>query len=138
MKDYLQLALLLVVIVTVIVVMRRARASSNLIAIQTWFVNMDVMAHGQRYRGSRSTVIGNLGHGRNGALGYEVRSLCETKSGRFYILHVQADLSRVSGWSIDPLTPEQAQEIVAREAARVATETETAVEPVEPPSNTPA
>lgn len=114
---YLNYVLLAAAAAWIVYVLRGSRVAANLAAMERFFVNMDVVAHGQRYRGDRSRLLVTLAHGRHSAFGYEIRNLCETKSGRCYIIHLQAEFGAMTGWFVTPVSGEEADVLLAERGA---------------------
>lgn len=76
-----------------------------------WFEKMDLVSHGQRFRGTRSTVVFDVDSSRLGSNGYEYSVACRTQSGREYFLRVVSIMGLVTDWEIILAEPGDFNEI---------------------------
>lgn len=88
-----------------IIFLRMSSPSQNRRLALQWFKSMDVISHGQRYKGDRSDIVFDAGSGRVGTFAYQLMVGCRTKSGREYFLRVGANLGLVTEWEIAPALP---------------------------------
>lgn len=67
-----------------------------------WFKEMDVSSHGQRYVGSRSEMVLDMGSSVEGA-SYIHYTACQTASGREFEMKIFISQGLVINWDIFPL-----------------------------------
>jgi hypothetical protein len=116
--NYVYYALTISLFMGIAFMARKGRAQSNLVAIDRWFVGMDVTAHGQRYRGDRSTLLFTFYAEKTGMASVTTKRLYRTKSGRYFEMEITSEFSEVVHWKIDPVTAEDGDafmEMVAEE-----------------------
>lgn len=104
--NYVYQGLVLVLFLGVALMARKARAQANLVAVDRWFVNMDVTAHGQRYRGDRSNLLHLFYAEKRGIATLSTKRLYQTKSGRYFEIEITSEFCEVVHWKIDPVTKE--------------------------------
>jgi hypothetical protein len=88
--------------------LRLSMFNSNLKAIRTWVRDMDIVAHGQRYQGSRVETLLTFYVNRPSFGTVTTKYLCRTKSGRYFDLAVTAERSLVTRWTVEQFSADEA------------------------------
>jgi hypothetical protein len=104
----------------VLFVKRASNPGNNRAAALAWFSTMEAQADGQRYLGSRSTVVSDWGLSRLGFANYELVIACRTKSGRRYFLRIVTTRCLVTDWEIVAATAEDFGEVDPAQAPTAA------------------
>jgi hypothetical protein len=102
-----QAAIVLICVTVLAMLLRKGSVHSNAAEIERWFDAMDVVVNGQRYRGSRSSIVEVTDERRLGAFGYQVYAVCETRSGRVFEVYIASSLSKIIDWKLTPISLDQ-------------------------------
>jgi hypothetical protein len=77
-------------------------------AVRRWEKTFDIVAHGQRYQGSRAVALFNFYSEKSGFIGYKSKTLYKTPSGRYFEIDLLCELGSVVSWQLDIIEPEDA------------------------------
>lgn len=106
MMNYVQLALQVLIVCLLLFAGLRIRSTvsqrRNEITIAHWINGMDIVRNNQRWRGSRSEIMEVIDMQKQ-ATGMDMKLLCVTRSGRWFLLSVQSRWCLVNSWKLETI-----------------------------------
>ena len=76
---------------------------------------MDVAVQGQRYQGSRATLIAEIFSGKKNSTVYKIELACKTPSGRAFLLEIASSFGHVVDWNLIPVPLDQLIDVLKEE-----------------------